>query len=163
MQSNRTPHHKNKTMKSTSSTVAFFVIFCLLSFDTKSPGNFFTIGNNRYALSFSEIANESYSTKSKFEVDLLTEEKELAKAKTFIWFSLTSNNTATLADGIYQFSSGELNDRLPLHFNGSVKINNHVVEIIGGTVSIAHREREYDIQFILKLQNGDQAKGMYRG
>ena len=150
-------------MKSTSLTLAFLFIFCLSSFNNKIQDNFFTVGNNRYSLSYSEIANESYNIKSKFEVDLMTKDEDLAKAETYVYFSLTSNNTAMLSNGIYQFSSGSLNDRLPFHFNGSVKINYHVVEITGGSISIENRSQEYDIHFILKLENGDIAKGMYRG
>jgi len=150
-------------MKSILFTLASMFVFSLSSFDNKIPGNFFTVGNNTHSLSFFQLANESYDIKSKFEVDLMTKDEDLAKAKTYIYFSLTSNNTAYVSNGIYQFSSGAMNDRLPFHFNGSVKINNHVVEISGGTISIENRSHEYDIQFILKLQNGDIAKGLYRG
>jgi len=149
-------------MKSTLFTLAFFFIFCLSSFEHDTPANFFTVGNNKHSLDFSEIVNESYGIKSKFEVDLINQVEDLAKAKTYLYFSLASNNTASLSNGIYQFSSTALNDRLPFQFNGSIKINNHKLEITEGTISIEKCNRDYDIQFILKLQNGDIAKGTYR-
>ena len=64
---------------------------------------------------------------------------------------------------MYQFSSANLNQRLPYQFNGSVKVNNHVVEITEGTISIENRSGDLDIQFILKLKNGDTARGTYQG
>jgi hypothetical protein len=154
---------KKKIMKPIAFLLALLFTLCLFSFKENIPNNFFTIGKNTYSLSFFQLANESYATKSKFEVDLITDNEDLSKAKTFLYFSLTSDNTSNLSKGIYQFSSAALNDRLPFNFNGSVKINNHTVEIIGGTISLENQGAEYDIQFILKLKNGDVAKGIYRG
>ncbi len=150
-------------MKPIAFVLALLCALCLFSFQEKIPNNFFTVGKNTYPLSFCQLANESYGTKSKFEVDLMTEDEDLSKAKTFLYFSLTSDNTSILSEGIYQFSSSALNDRLPFNFNGSAKINNHTVEVVGGTISLENRGGGYDIQFILKLKNGDIAKGIYRG
>lgn len=154
---------KEKVMKPIAFMLALLSTLCLFSFKGNIPNNFFTVGKNTYSLSFFQLANESYGTKSKFEVDLMTEDEDLSKAKTFLYFSLTSDNTSILSNGIYEFSSAALNDRLPFNFNGSVKINNHIVEIIGGTISLENQGGEHDIQFILKLKNGDVAKGIYRG
>ena len=148
------------------SPLFFLALFCMLSlssFTKDISKNFFTIGNNKVLLHAALIANESYGIKSKFEVDLVNQYDDLTKAQTYVYFSLTSNNTSNLSDGVYQFSSANLNQRLPYQFNGSVKVNNHVVEITEGTISIENRSGDLDIQFILKLKNGDTAKGTYQG
>ncbi len=150
-------------MKSPLFSLALFCVISLSSFNKDILKNFLTIGNNKFSLNSAIIANESYGIKPKFEVDLINQYEDLTKAKTYVYFSLTSNNTSNLSNGVYQFSSANLNQRLPFQFNGSVKVNNHVVEIAEGTISIENRSGDLDIQFILKLQNGDIAKGIYRG
>ena len=150
-------------MKSKLFTLAFFGAFFLSSFDKKTAENAFIIQNKVYPLNCSLIANESYGIKSKFEVDLISEHNDVAKAKTYIWLSLASNNTSSLSNGVYQFSSIGLNQRLPFQFNGSVRVNNHVLEVVEGTASISNNCGDLDIQFILKLQNGDIAQGTFRG
>lgn len=149
-------------MKSILFTLPFLFIPVLFGFN-EIPANFFTVGKNSYSLSAFHLVNESYSIKSKFEIDLMTEKEDLATAKTYLYFSVTGDNTAKLSNGIYQFSSGALNDRLPFQFNGYAKINDHSVKITEGTISLENKKEEYDIHFILKLQNGDIAKGAYRG
>lgn len=150
-------------MKSPLFFLALFCILSLSSFTKDILKNFFTIGNNQVSLNSAIIANESYGIKSKFEVDLINQYQDLTKAQTYVYFSLASNNTSNLSNGVYQFSSANLNQRLPFQFNGSVKVNNNVVEIAEGTISIENRSGDLDIQFILKLKNGDTAKGTYRG
>ncbi|HEX6432036.1 MAG TPA: hypothetical protein VF008_30300 [Niastella sp.] len=150
-------------MKSTMLALALFFTFCLSGFDNDAPNNFLTVGNKTHSLDFSEVANESYGINSKFEIDLINQDKDVTKATTYVYFSLTSNSTANLSNGVYQFSSATLNERLPFQFNGSLKVNNHVIEIAGGTISIENRKSNVDIHFILKLKNGDIANGIYRG
>lgn len=148
------------------SPLFFLAIFCILSLSSFTKDilkNFFTIGNNKVLLNSALIANESYGIKSKFEVDLIDQYDDLTRAQTYVYFSLTSTNTSNLSNGVYQFSSANLNQRLPYQFNGSVKVNNHIIEIAEGTISLENRSGDLDIQFILKLKNGDTAKGTYRG
>lgn len=148
------------------SPIFFLALLCILflsSFTRDNLKNFFTIGNNKISLNSAIIANESYGIKSKFEVDLINHNEDLTKAHTYIYFSLASNSTSKLSNGVYQFSSTNLDRRLPFQFNGSVKVNGNVVEIAEGTISIENYSGDLDVQFILKLKNGDIAKGTYRG
>ncbi|HSB94297.1 MAG TPA: hypothetical protein VLC28_14340 [Flavitalea sp.] len=139
------------------------IVVSLSGFINYSSENFFTVAKNKYPLTSLQVANESYGITPKFEIDLITGVSDLGKANTYIFVSLSSDNTADISNGIYQFSSEPLNERLPFSFNGFVKVNKHEVKIFQGTISVENRDNEFDIQFILKLQNGDIAKGTYHG
>jgi hypothetical protein len=154
---------KVKIMKSPFFSLTLFGILTLSGFNTDISKNFFTIGDKKISLNSAIIANESYGVKSKFEVDLISQSTDLTKAQNYVYFSLTTNNTTNLTNGIYEFSSAILSQRLPFNFNGTVKVNGHVVEIADGTISIENRKGDFDIQFVLKLKNGDTAKGAYQG
>jgi len=150
-------------MKSILFTLAFCTTIFLISFKCDILKNSFKIGSNEYSINSSLIANESYGTKSKFEVDLLNQDDRLDKPKTLVWFSATSNCTYKLSDGMYKFSMSSLAERLPFHFNGSVIINKHEVSIKDGSLSIETTGTNLEIYFILKLANGDLVKGSHSG
>ena len=150
-------------MKFNILTLVFFLTLFLNTFGNDTLSNILTVGNNKFSLDYAELANESYGIHSKFEVDLVNQHNNLTTAKTYVYFSLTGSNTGHLSDGIYHFSSATLSERLPHQFSGALKINNHNVEITGGTIVIETRKSDFGIQFILKLKNGDIAKGIYGG
>lgn len=138
--------------------LALFIL-SIYSFKTDNSKGYLKIGNSEYLINSASIANESYGISSKFEIDLIGKDVP----KTLIYFSATSNSTYKLSDGIYKFSSTNLNDRRPFYFNGAVSVNNHTVKIDGGTFSIENNGEDLEIHFILKLSNGDIAKGIYHG
>ena len=71
--------------------VALFSIFFLsTSFKTIS-NNYFKIGDKVWNLQSVELANESYDTKSKFELDLISGTNKLSDAETFIYLSYQLN------------------------------------------------------------------------
>src|SRR5688500_14078981 len=107
---------KVKIMKSPFFSLTLFGILTLSGFTKDISKNFFTIGNNKVSLNSAIIANESYGIKSKFEVDLISQSEDLTKAQTYVYFSLTSNNTSNLTNGVYEFSSANLSQRLPFNF-----------------------------------------------
>ena len=143
--------------------VALFSIFFLsISFKTISD-NYFKIGDKVWNLQSVELANESYDTKSKFELDLISGTNKLSDAETFIYLSLTSSTTYNLSNGIYEISNASLSEREPYKFNGSVFINDKEVEIIGGTFSIEGLKNSIFVNMNFKLANGDVLNGSYTG
>lgn len=142
---------------------ALITIFFLSNAFKAVSDNYFQIGSKKWNIETSEMANESYDTKSKFELDFISDANKLSKAQTFIYLSLTSSNTYKIADGIYEISETSLNDREPYRFNGSVFINKKEVQIVNGTFSVENKNETIAVHMNFKLANGDILNGIYNG
>jgi hypothetical protein len=136
---------------------------CLLSGFKSISKNSFKIGDKEWSLTSFILANESYGVASKWEVDLMSDNVDITKAKTFIYFSITGNRTTKLSDGIYEFASTNLSERSPFHFDGSIKVNSKEIKITGGSFSVENDKESTEIHFILRLENGDSVTGNYSG
>lgn len=143
-------------------TILFPAFFLFSAFNTISE-NYFEIGSKKWNLQSAIIANESYGINSKFELDLLSDKRELSEAKTFIWLSLTSTGTEKITEGVYKFSQASLNDRAPFGFNGAVHINGEEIKIDNGSFSLETFNEAVSVHFVLELANGNIVKGNYKG
>ncbi len=149
--------------KFTSLVITLIFAYTVLSGFTPVRENSLQIGNTEWKLQSAVIANESYGSKSKFELDIISDNEAVDKAKTFVYFSITGTASTTLADGSYQLSDDKLDNRKPFQFSGSVQLNGNMVKIKNGTFSIENTRGSAIIHFILKLENGDVANGSYSG
>jgi hypothetical protein len=145
---------------------AIFTLVLLVSgfiCSSQQSENYFKMGEQKWPLLYSEIANESYGSKSKFEIDLMVDSHDILKSKTFVWLSIAGNTVAELSDGIYYFSSTDLGHRSAFRFNGSVFINNQERKITKGSFSVDKKPGQLKIQFDFTLENGQTVKGYYEG
>lgn len=124
---------------------------------------YFQIGTRRWPLLFSEVANESHGINSKWEIDLTNDDKNVSRAKTFIYFSLTGNNITRLTEGMYEFTSSTTRARSPFWFYGEVSIDEQKINITGGSLSLEKEKEGIKVHFVLSLENGNVVTGQYSG
>ncbi|UII32959.1 hypothetical protein LVD17_03845 [Fulvivirga ulvae] len=92
-------------------------------------------------------------------------------ALNYIYFDLHGDNPDAISSGTYNFKESEDKDRDPFTFTGAevlinYDINNKRGESLyatSGTVKVSQWKDKYVIEFHLKLDNGENIEGVYKG
>jgi hypothetical protein len=104
----RENHYKNRKIMKHISIILFYTLLGI---------NTFTQHEDKYNLDFDRctIVNESTNTFSKFEIDLtccgidsIYQNPQNTDIESFLWLSVTPENSMELTEGIYRFSSDRI-------------------------------------------------------
>jgi hypothetical protein len=125
----------------------------------KAMANYWVRPAAKYAI----VANESYSGVGKFELDLLSDKKELKRSTDHIWFSIGTSSTKELSNRVYNYSTKNINERGALTFSGAVINGNEQIEFTDGSFTININRSVINVEYNLALKNGKRISGRYVG
>ncbi|MBE9660624.1 hypothetical protein [Mucilaginibacter myungsuensis] len=109
------------------------------------------------------VANESFSTTSKFEIDLYSGNADMAQAKETIWISLACNDIEKLTNGHYSYSNQGVNTRKPFEFYGAFIKDGQKIAVKSGNFDVILNKDQLEIDYKLGLVDGSKLKGRYQG
>ena len=107
------------------------------------------------------VANETLQDISKFEIDIFSGNKALAKSTLLVWLSVRSPSKGNLTNGIYKYSEKNPTERKEYEFYGTVKLGDANVPIANGSFSVSSLDKRIAIKYNFTLVNGVKATGYY--
>ncbi|MBC8053185.1 MAG: hypothetical protein H7Y13_08975 [Sphingobacteriaceae bacterium] len=152
-------------MKSKPPIIILLSVLLILILTSATPKlSYFETGGKKFLLRSSILANESFGTNSKFEIDLLqAKDAGVTVTGTYIYLSLASNSQTELGNGKYIFNEDVIHSKKPFVFSGVLSIDNKPVKIRGGSFAIVKKRKILKMDFLFKLENGESVKGYYEG
>ncbi|MES2428330.1 MAG: hypothetical protein V4560_15220 [Bacteroidota bacterium] len=117
----------------------------------------------RPAVKYAVVANESFDGVGKFELDLLSDIKDVKKSTDYIWLSIGTGSTKELSSGVYNYSTKSINDRGTFTFSGAVINGKEQIEFTDGSFTVNIDKSVINVEYNLSLKNGKRISGRYTG